>query len=133
MPSPPLAPTSDQTLHFVLCAFGPFGTAYVETDPAQADEQTVIQDIATGEHERPLRVIACYPAEGWCRDVSVQIAERVAEVDDLTSGARAFAEMHGVRLRAEGRERPGDAAQASGRSTFWVWGRLRPNRPDDPA
>src|SRR5262245_216343 len=100
MPSPPLAPTFDQTLYFVLCDFGRFGAVFVETDPAQTDEQTIIQDIATGQHERPLRVIACNPAEGWCRDASVQIAESVAEIDHLTSGARAFAEMHGVRLRA---------------------------------
>ena len=101
MSSPPLSPASDQTLHFVLCDFGPFGAVYVETDPTQVDEHTIIQNIATGEYQHPLRVIACNPAEGWCRDASVQIAESVAEVDHLTSSsARAFAEMHGVRLRA---------------------------------
>lgn len=84
----------------MLCAFGPRGVAYVEIDPAQADEQTVIEDIASGEHDRPMRVIACNPAEGWCRDVSVQIAESIADFDDLPPGARAFAQMHGVRLRA---------------------------------
>src|SRR5262249_23045515 len=91
---PPLAPALDHVLHFVLCDFGPRGTAYVETDPGAADELTAIRSIVTGEHARPLRVIACHPVEGWCRDVSAQIAETLADVAELPDVARISVEMH---------------------------------------
>ena len=96
MPSsaPPLAPALDQTLHFVLCNFGRRGDAYVETDLAAADELTITRNIVTGKYDRPLRVIACHPLEGWCRDVSAQIARSIADVEELPPGARAFIEMH---------------------------------------
>jgi hypothetical protein len=35
MSAVPLASSSDQDLHFVLCDFGHYGRAYVETDPAE--------------------------------------------------------------------------------------------------
>ena len=92
--SPTLTPALDHTVHFVLCDFGPNGTAYVETDTAQADEMSIIRAVVTGEYDRPLRVIACNPAEGWCRDVSAQIAASLVDVEELSDGARAFAEMH---------------------------------------
>jgi hypothetical protein len=92
--SPPLAPALDHTLHFLLCDFGARGIAYVETDPAAADELSITRAIVTGEYDRPLRVIACNPAEGWCRDVSAQIAANIADVAEMPAGARAFVEMH---------------------------------------
>lgn len=92
--SPPLAPALDQTLHFVLCDFGSRGAAYVEADPTAADELAITRNIVTGEYDRPLRVIACNPAEGWCRDVSAWIAKNIADVEDLPSGARAFVELY---------------------------------------
>ena len=41
----PIAPSLDADIHLVLCRFGRAGLAYVETDPAEADATTVIQNL----------------------------------------------------------------------------------------
>ena len=40
-------------LHFVRCDFGKFGLAFVETDPAAADEATIISNMLSGQYEAP--------------------------------------------------------------------------------
>jgi len=50
----PLASSSDQGLHFVLCDFGRYGRAYVETDPAKADASTIVRNFLQGQYGRPL-------------------------------------------------------------------------------
>jgi hypothetical protein len=55
--SPPLVPRLNQEIHFVLCAFGKHGQAYVETDPGQADRQTVIRNFIAGEFDHPISVL----------------------------------------------------------------------------
>ena len=45
MSTPPLAPgvpSFDTTVYIVLNDFGPLGSAYVETDEAEADENTIV-------------------------------------------------------------------------------------------
>jgi hypothetical protein len=49
-----LAP--EQDLHFVLCDYGRFGHAYVETDPTQADASTIVRNLLDGQYNRPVRV-----------------------------------------------------------------------------
>ena len=74
----PLAPYgTDVIVHIVLNDFGPLGSAYVETDEADADEATIIENILSGEYSHPLRVIAFNTAEGWARDVTEDIAHAV--------------------------------------------------------
>ena len=53
-----IAPSLDADIHLVLCRFGRAGLAYVETDPAEADATTVIQNLLYGRYGEPLRVIA---------------------------------------------------------------------------
>jgi len=43
-----LVPSLSEDLHFVLCDFGRAGLAYVETDPAEADATTVVQNLLNG-------------------------------------------------------------------------------------
>ena len=63
--SPPLVPSLDHDLHFVLCDFGKNGHAFVETDPAYADRNTIISNLIAGEYERPLNVIdSIWPKDG---------------------------------------------------------------------
>jgi hypothetical protein len=74
--SPPLAPGAPQhdvTVHIVVDDFGELGRAYRETDEAEADERTIIDDILTGQYSRPVRVVAFKTAEQWSRDVSEDI------------------------------------------------------------
>ena len=65
-----LVPSLDADIHLVLCCFGQAGLAYVETDPAEADATTVVQNLLHGRYAQPLRVIALNVDEGWSQDVS---------------------------------------------------------------
>jgi hypothetical protein len=65
--TPPLAPGEpgfDVTIYIVLNEFGPLGRAYVETDEAEADEATIIENILSGQYSHPVRVVAFNTAEG---------------------------------------------------------------------
>ena len=77
----PLAPAIqsafDITVYIVLNDFGPLGRAYCETDETDADEETVIENILSGQYSHPLGVFAFNAAEGWARDVTEDIARAV--------------------------------------------------------
>ena len=75
-----IAPSLDADIHLVLCRFGRAGLAYVETDPAEADATTVIQNLLYGRYGEPLRVVALNVSENWSRDVSEVMAYRVREI-----------------------------------------------------
>ena len=98
-----LVPSLDADIHLVLCRFGRAGLAYVETDPAEADATTVVQNLLHGRYEQPLRVIALNADEGWSRDVSEAMARKVREIAEredyeLTEGTLAFMEAHSPRV-----------------------------------
>ena len=61
-------------IHIVLNDFGSLGRAYVETDEANADEATIVENIPGGQYSCPLRVAAFNIAEGWAEDVTEDIA-----------------------------------------------------------
>jgi hypothetical protein len=69
----------DTAVHIVLEDFDSLGRAYRETDEADADQQTLIDHILSGEFEHIVRVIAFNTVEGWSRDVTGDIAREVAE------------------------------------------------------
>ena len=74
----PLAPREpDVTVYIVLNDFGPLGSAYVETDEAEADKATIVENILSGQYSHPVRVVALNTAEGWARDVTEDIARAV--------------------------------------------------------
>jgi hypothetical protein len=80
----------DDTVYLVLEDFGKFGQAYRETDPRQADRQTVLSNLRSGEYARPLRVVAFNPSEGWARDVTAEIVGEAltrADQDDFSPAA----------------------------------------------
>jgi len=83
-------------VYIVVSDFGQLGRAYVETDEAAADEQTVINNISSGEYSNPVRVVAFNTAEGWSRDVTEDIArallEQEARNSDLSESAKRFVE-----------------------------------------
>jgi len=99
-----IAPSLDADIHLVLCRFGRAGLAYVETDPAEADATTVIQNLLYGRYGEPLRVVALNVSESWSRDVSEAMAYRVREIAErehyeLTLGTLDFIEAHIGRVR----------------------------------
>jgi hypothetical protein len=71
----------------VLDGFGTFGQADRETDPRQADRQTVLAKLLSGQHEPPVRIAACKTAEGGSRDVAANVAQEVLALadEDLSS------------------------------------------------
>ena len=84
--------------------FRPGGTRYVETDPAEADATTVIQNLLYGRYGEPLRVVALNVSESWSRDVSEAMAYRVREIAErevyeLTQGTLDFIDAHIGRVR----------------------------------
>ena len=94
-----IALSLDADIHLVLCRFGRAGLAYVETDPAEADATTVIQNLLYGRYGEPLRVVALNVSESWSRDVSEAMAYKVREIAEreryeLTQGTLDFIEAH---------------------------------------
>src|SRR5947209_5401067 len=76
---PPFVSAPDLELHFVLCDFGALGIAYVETVPTEADRDTIVRNMMSGDYNHPLHVIAVNLAKGWARDVSEDIARALIE------------------------------------------------------
>jgi hypothetical protein len=102
--APALVRTLDADIHLVLCRFGRAGLAYIETDPAEADATTVVQNLLHGRYGRPVRVIALNVDEGWSKDVSEAMAHKVREIAEhedyeLTQGTLDFIDAHIGRVR----------------------------------
>jgi hypothetical protein len=89
----------DVTVYLVVNDFGSLGRAFVETDIAEADRETVIRDFLSGQYSNALRVVAFNTAEGWSRDVSEEIAgellDRAFDADDnLSEDTKRFIDRH---------------------------------------
>ena len=90
MSDTPLIPTHDLTVYAVLEDFGKHGCAWREIDEIRADERSIVEGILRGEYERVLRVVAFNADEGWARDVTRDIALKVARAPTVC-GALDFA------------------------------------------
>jgi hypothetical protein len=93
--TPSLVPVSESSdVYFVLDQLPTFGRVWRELSEEAANKQTVLNLIANGEFQDPVRVIAFNTAEGWSRDVTGEIAEalldREASDGDLSQSARVF-------------------------------------------
>jgi hypothetical protein len=96
--SPSIAPHRiDQDTYLVLDDFGALGRAWRETDEDGTDRETLIRGLLTGEYERPVRIVAFNPAEGWSRDVTLDIADEVRrrylECDEVPDSVLSFLEV----------------------------------------
>jgi hypothetical protein len=91
--------SDDVTVYLVVNDFGSLGRAFVETDIAEADRETVIRNFLSGQYSSPLRVVAFNTAEAWSRDVSEDIADEVLERafdadDNLSEDTKRFIDRH---------------------------------------
>jgi hypothetical protein len=96
MPPPP---DNDTDVYIVVEDFGANGRSFLETDVAEADLDTIIRNMISGEYRNPLRVVAFNTAEGWSRDVSEDVAneviDRAYDADTtLSLGAKRFVDRH---------------------------------------
>lgn len=97
--SPSIVPGISSTHYFVLDDFGEYGCLFHEQREHETSEACVIRYLIEGQYNHPLRVIAFNAEEGWSRDVSVEIADKVLQRVEsnhgtVTSGTRAFLEHH---------------------------------------
>ena len=95
--SPSIAPSGpDQDIYLVLNDFGTLGRAWRETYEAGANRTTLVRNLLDGQYETPVRIVAFNTAEGWSRDVTVDIADEVRrryiEFDDVPESVLAFLE-----------------------------------------
>jgi hypothetical protein len=78
----------------VLDDFGRTGRAWRETDEGATDRETLILNLLSGEYKNPVRIVTFNTAEGWSRDVTVDVADevrrRLVECDEISESVLAF-------------------------------------------
>ena len=76
--SPSLVPEeTHRDVYLVLDDFGHRGRAWREADEAGRDRETLIRDLIEDQYENPVRIVAFNTAEGWSRDVTIDIADEL--------------------------------------------------------
>ncbi|TGN89437.1 hypothetical protein EOW77_0003690 [Bradyrhizobium yuanmingense] len=96
--SPSIVPADrlDRDIYLVFEDFGArAGCAWRETDEADTDLETVLQDIISGQYAYPLRIVCFNPVEGWSRDATSDVADALAEraantADEITPALQDF-------------------------------------------
>jgi hypothetical protein len=74
--SPSIVPHgADRDTYLVLEDFGRIGCCWHQTDADNADRETLIRDLVEGQYRQPVRIVAFNTAEGWSRDVTMDIAD----------------------------------------------------------
>jgi hypothetical protein len=67
----------DRDVYLVLDDFGRMGCAWRETNLEDTDLEAVIDDLLEGQYSNPVRVIGFNVSEGWVRDVSEEVAQKL--------------------------------------------------------
>ena len=76
--SPSMVPSEGgRDTYLVLEDLGRFGRVWRETAEADANHETLIRDLLDDQYSRPRRIVAFNTAEGWSRDVTVDIADEL--------------------------------------------------------
>jgi len=96
--SPSIAPHGpEQDTYLVLDDFGRLGRAW-RADEDATDRETLIRDLVEGGFYNPVRIDAFNSTEGWCRDVTVDIADelrrRAVEYGEVSDSAIQFMEAN---------------------------------------
>jgi hypothetical protein len=96
--SPSIMPReTNQDTYLVLEDFGGrLGRARRETDEEDADHKTLIRYLMDDQYRSPVRIVAFNTAEGWSREVTMDIADevrrRLAEYDEVPASVLEFVE-----------------------------------------
>jgi hypothetical protein len=84
MSSPGIAPDIPYSVmvHTVLDDFGKLGRSWRELDENATSERDIgiVRTILSGEFNEPVQVVAFNVTEGWCRDVTEDIARAAADL-----------------------------------------------------
>jgi len=85
-------------VYLVLDDFGSLGRVWRETDEAGTNRATLVRNLLEGQYENPVRIVAFNTAEGWSRDVTVDIADelrrRYVEYDEVPKEVLEFMEAN---------------------------------------
>jgi hypothetical protein len=82
--TPSIVPNDrDQTVYLVEDDFGEIGRCYRETATFEADLETTIRDLISGQYNDPVRIVALNTDEGWSQDVSEDIAREIQRRHDI--------------------------------------------------
>jgi hypothetical protein len=96
--SPSIVPLeANQDTYLVLDDFGGrLGRAWRETDEEDSDRDTLIRNLMDDQYSHPARIVVFNTAEGWSRDVTIDIADelrrRFAEYDEVPASVQEFLE-----------------------------------------
>ena len=77
----------DQNFYIVVNNYGKLGPAFAETGVAEADLETTITDLMSGQYNDPVRVVAFNTSERWSEDASEDVAREIMRRLDLAGGA----------------------------------------------
>ena len=95
---PSIVSGGEKDIYLVLDDFGRLGRAWRETDEAGTNRAMLVRNLLDGQYENPVRIVAFNIAEGWCRDVTVDIADelrrRYVEFDEGPEEVLAFIEAN---------------------------------------
>ena len=83
--------------------FGRNGRACRETDVEATDLEAVITDLLAGQYQSPVRVVGFNMAEGWCQDVSANVARELRhrcgeQMRDVPFFLQDFVDQHEGRM-----------------------------------
>src|SRR3954453_24194898 len=98
--TPSIVPNgNDQTVYLVAEDFGRLGRAWREADYEATDQETVIQDLLSGQYNNPIRVVAFNTEERWSEDVSEDVADELRrrcdlQMRELPASISDFVESH---------------------------------------
>jgi hypothetical protein len=76
--SPSIVPDgANRDTYLVLDDLGRYGYSWRETDVDSADRETLIRDLVDSQFNHPVRIVVFNTAEGWSRDVTIDIADEL--------------------------------------------------------
>jgi hypothetical protein len=86
--TPSIVPNGhDQNFYIVVNNYGKLGPAFAETGVAEADLETTISDLMSGQYSDPVRVVTFNTSEHWSEDASEDVAREIMRRFDLAGGA----------------------------------------------
>jgi hypothetical protein len=77
--SPSIVPGTNQEVYLVVDDFGHHGQCWRESNFGDTDLESVINDLLEGQYNNAVLVVGFNVAEGWCRDVSEDVARELLQ------------------------------------------------------
>lgn len=89
-----LVPNKEHVTYLLLDEIGSYGPIWREMSDGEANKATILDWIAQGQFDNPIRVVAFNTEEGWSRDVTQEIATKPLDLNQngvaLGAAARDF-------------------------------------------